>query len=652
MSIFAEEFRESITTETIQLDTQPELTTQSNAQIVGEIPSKRTQYSKEFMLSNGLHLAAVYPDAVHYEEDGSWEEIDNTLMLKNGKYVNTAGVWNVSFPQQLSDSKSVTIEKDGYTLSFAMAGELRSTGLEIASTVGGEDAASIKESVMQVVENTVVEEDTPMDVTSSTLAATVPETVPEDTVSVIEETEPKATTEVSVPETTISTVETEPEITEPLPETTVPIEVEAEQIIMDIMPEQLSVSQMQLSTATVQALDKAALQESYQYAEMAPEKLYSRLSYANVYQNTNVIYDMDSNRVKESVVMESYSSTLRGYKYTLNVGEMIPVLEDDGQILFYDADQKNVVMVMPAPYLVDAAEESNWDVHVQLTGSNGIYTITYLLPTQWLAAPERAWPVILDPVVAASLDKSNIRDHTVSKNGNLNYKEEFLEVGRNEKRGISRVFLKYAELPQLTSSDVIVAASITLNKQYAGTQIQINVHKVQGTWASETLNWSNKPSYNSIVEDYAMVGAAGEYTWYVTDIVRDWYANQNTGMMFKTTDAVEQGSNYYYKHFYSSDQSSVSKRPTLAIMFRNNNGLESYWDYTSSSAGRAGTGYINNYTGNLTWIRDDIGFSGNRMPVSIQHVYNLNDAIVPSDNNNSNDSGGNSFGMGYGWRTN
>ena len=53
----------------------------------------------------------------------------------------------------------------------------------------------------------------------------------------------------------------------------------------------------------------------------------------------------------------------------------------------------------------------------------------------------------------------------------------------------------------------------------------------------------------------------------------------------------------------------------------------------------------------MLWTRNDIGFDGNRMPVTISHVYNLNDVITPSDSNNSNDSAGNSFGMGLGWRT-
>ena len=50
-----------------------------DAEIVSEIPSGRDAYQKEFLLSNGQRMLAVYPTAIHYQENGQWEEIDNTL---------------------------------------------------------------------------------------------------------------------------------------------------------------------------------------------------------------------------------------------------------------------------------------------------------------------------------------------------------------------------------------------------------------------------------------------------------------------------------------------------------------------------------------------------------------------------------------------
>ena len=93
-----------------------------------EIIEERTEYTKKFRLSNGLYMAAVYPEPVHFEEDGEWKEIDNTLRtsregLESG-YGNTAGVWDVHFPKKMEHGDQISITKDGYKLSFGLDGEL------------------------------------------------------------------------------------------------------------------------------------------------------------------------------------------------------------------------------------------------------------------------------------------------------------------------------------------------------------------------------------------------------------------------------------------------------------------------------------------------------------------------------------------------
>ena len=62
------------------------------AAIVAEDISKRDQYQKEFKLEDNTRLLVVYPEAVHYEKNGEWEDIDNTLIASqsmNGKSVLT-----------------------------------------------------------------------------------------------------------------------------------------------------------------------------------------------------------------------------------------------------------------------------------------------------------------------------------------------------------------------------------------------------------------------------------------------------------------------------------------------------------------------------------------------------------------------------------
>ena len=514
-----------------------------DVQVVEEITEKRTEYTKQFRLSNGLHMAVVYPDAVHYEKNGQWKEIDNTLTTKDdGSYSNTAGIWDVQFPRQLSSQNSIVITKDGYTLSFSLEGELKTEGTKLHAE---------------------------------------------------------------------STEET------------------------------LQTSAAQSATAAVIAVDTDALRENIEYPETIAERNYSRLSYEQVFTNTNIQYDLQANTVKESIVLKAHDPRLRGYCYRLNVGQMIPVLSESGQIDFYDANRQNIIMSMPAPYMVDAAGEYCDDVQVQLVGKGSTYVLTYTLSQTWLSAEERAWPVIVDPVVNADLSRSNIEDRTVAQSNEKPESWGMNACGYSAKYGVHRCYLQYLELPTLTSSDVILGATISQNKAYASSTITtVEVHKVTEPWRSANITWSDKPGFNPQIEDYAIVDPVGWYSWDVTDIVRDWYANENSGMMFKASDAIETGGIDNFKQFLSENFGTAENRPQLEIIYRNNNGLESYWDYTSASAGRAGTGYVNTYTGNLVWTRSDLGFGGNRMPVSISHVYNLGDKAS------------NVFGMGYGWRTN
>ena len=528
-----------------------------SATIIAEIPEKRTAFTKDYKLSNGFNMSVVYPEVVHYEEDGQWKEIDNTLKLSgtgaNSVYNNTAGGWNAIFPQQLTKNNRVSVVKGAYTVSFGMAGELRS-------------------------DHELMSEDD------------------------------------QVARTMITT-------------------------------EEMAVTQMQSSFAQVVENTSAAELAEMEHPDIVREKLYSRLSYEDVYNNVDIIYDLSGYQLKESIVINSYDSNLRGYQYVLETGALTPVLNDDGSIDLFAPENEEAVMEMPAPYMVDSAGAVSYDVGISLVPQNGSYLLTYSVPTSWMADSSRVWPVVLDPAVVAVSDYNNILDQFVAENYSVDYKFGGLFCGYHQNFGKMRSFIQYVNLPVLNSADVVVYAELSLRYLYlepspSSTTI-IEAHKVCDKWDSQTITWANKPQHINTVEDYAIVSGDAYYNWVITDAVRNWYASENTGIMLKAPDSVEAGPASNWQKFFSIDYgSSSSIFPYLSIIYRNTNGIESYWDYTQTSAGRAGTGYVNNYSGNLTWIHSDIGFGGNRMPVSISHIYNANDAQ------------NNTYGLGYGWKTN
>lgn len=101
-------------------------TEKEEAVIIGEIESKRDKYTKVFQKSDGASVAVITSTPVHYEKDGVWVDIDNTLIEteeNNEKfYENKSNDFTVTLPQEMDENDAVSIEKDGYTISFTLDG--------------------------------------------------------------------------------------------------------------------------------------------------------------------------------------------------------------------------------------------------------------------------------------------------------------------------------------------------------------------------------------------------------------------------------------------------------------------------------------------------------------------------------------------------
>ncbi len=93
---------------------------EAEAVIVGEDETRRDEYTKHFIMSDGSRRAVRYSQAVHYRENGKWTDIDNTLEYdnKNDEYTNKSNSFDVKFKENFSDDDFFSIENEGYTLSW------------------------------------------------------------------------------------------------------------------------------------------------------------------------------------------------------------------------------------------------------------------------------------------------------------------------------------------------------------------------------------------------------------------------------------------------------------------------------------------------------------------------------------------------------
>lgn len=102
------------------IDNPADAAEKEKAEILYEVVDKRDEYTKVYKRADGTYTAAISKIPIHFEENGKWEEIDNSLEQKGNVLTNKSNAISVEFPTKLSESKEIKLENDGYEISFAV----------------------------------------------------------------------------------------------------------------------------------------------------------------------------------------------------------------------------------------------------------------------------------------------------------------------------------------------------------------------------------------------------------------------------------------------------------------------------------------------------------------------------------------------------
>ncbi|MCD2347840.1 DNRLRE domain-containing protein, partial [Clostridium guangxiense] len=348
-------------------------------------------------------------------------------------------------------------------------------------------------------------------------------------------------------------------------------------------------------------------------------------------------YLIKGKTLRENIVINKATSA-NSFTFNLSVKNLTAVKKDN-TIEFLDKKTQNEVFSIVPPVMYDANGESSEDIQIDVKENKKGYTLILTPNKTWMNSTDRKYPIVIDPDVTSTLSQKDIDDTFICSNDTENKKYNlFLRVGNVPTIGTTETYLKFNNLPKLNTGDMVTNCQLYLDKQssYSGSDGEIEAHKILTNWNNDSISWSNKPGVESKITDTQKV-SGDWYSWDITNIAKAWYNNEaNYGVMLKRSNPASG-----HTAFLSSDTSSAYSGgwPRVVVSYTNNSGLEDYWTYHSQGAGRAGTGYINDYNGNLIFEHDDMDTTGNRMPVAIKHIYNSNDR----------DS---TFGCGNGWRTN
>jgi len=263
----------------------------------------------------------------------------------------------------------------------------------------------------------------------------------------------------------------------------------------------------------------------------------------------------------------------------------------------------------------------------------GLIYIKIAIDEDWL--DQAAYPVTVDPVLKQARVKNLLDYGCVDSDGNL-YDTLYVGAKINAKQNINTVYRSFVrfDLPDLPSQSVVTEALLYLGGSAAeGNTHYLQTHMAEKGWyhkaepgsdeagnaeAGNTgaespvpLSWSEQPGRGQLL-DYAL--NAGYFN--ITKAVRKWADGANNyGIVFSAYDETKNTKD-------TIRLKNDAAKPYLKVTYRTTTGLESYWSTHTTGAGTAGAGFINDYTGSLTVVNTAVATAGERMPMSISHVYN------------------------------
>lgn len=343
------------------------------------------------------------------------------------------------------------------------------------------------------------------------------------------------------------------------------------------------------------------------------KNLTSEITYENIYDDVDVQYFTTTTGVKENIILKNKNARSDFYiQYKFN--NLTAKSVDDKTVELLNS-KGDAVYKIEAPFMFDNDGNKSTALTLSITEQKkNKLTLKVSADKKFLS--DCSYPVTIDPQFTTSqnwqksqctyVDSS--KPSTCFGYGSTSGYTGTVNVG-TWGNGMYRTYFKMNSLPTLNKGDMVVEAHLNIhlmNKDFYQ-DMNIGAYSPNASWSQDKLTWKNQPSYNSKVVDYETFTkneSEAWHSWNVTSCVKRWYNGEaNNGIMLKSLD---ESNEMQCAEFYSSNYPSTSTpRPLFTIVYRNNKGLEDYWTYSSFSVGSAGTAYVNDYSGNLTFVTSD-----------------------------------------------
>ena len=254
--------------------------------------------------------------------------------------------------------------------------------------------------------------------------------------------------------------------------------------------------------------------------------------------NVDLVYTVTDNRLEEDIIVNE-KGDIQSYVVTMNAPNLIASLANDNSVIFCDASGKEVFSI-GAPWMCDAVYALSHDINVSLVQKENTVTIVYTPDSAWMNAPDRVYPVMIDPSVRSRNYTANYQDTFVfegctanTARGNVTY----MRVGKSSD-GANEAYIKLLNYPM--ALDAVTLHSATF-KVYGNAADNLKMKVITTPWDQSTITYDNRPLGTSTVytpTNASITSALKEYSFNLMPAITE-YEYYHSGWTGFFTDYLE-----------------------------------------------------------------------------------------------------------------
>ncbi|QIP85021.1 DNRLRE domain-containing protein [Streptomyces sp. Tu 2975] len=283
---------------------------------------------------------------------------------------------------------------------------------------------------------------------------------------------------------------------------------------------------------------------------VAPSAKGDTVTYKGLASGADVSYQVGTGRVKENITLAGPPKTPAKFVFTLDAGELEPKERGDGSIALFGEDPANPVLVIPPAFMADAKKDKaspygtsySAKVSQELSRHGKQWRLTVTPDAKWLAAPERQYPVVIDPTITIAPTPTQSQDVMVRSDApTTNFNSTWdMSAGKTSSTGIARSLIRFP-LDEIPAGSKIDTAQLSMYFDQVhtsgSTDVDVEVRRATGAWDETTATWEKTSTFvgeqsaTTVLMDDGDTGTAAVGEWprvTGTGHASDYTYNKNT----------------------------------------------------------------------------------------------------------------------------